>query len=77
MPWIGAQVAYEIYFSIAQSLLIATSGIKGQVNWLRLNYAPWPTWMIPTNHQYSVGEREQKLKEKVKVTFSDTEDYFN
>ena len=50
---------------------------RGLVEWLRLNYATWPTWLIPTDHQYLVGEGEQELKRKVKAKFTDSDDYSN
>lgn len=50
---------------------------EGISDWLRLNYVTWPTWAIPKDHQYLVGEGEEVLKRKVKAKFDSPQDYPN
>ncbi|XP_071568752.1 uncharacterized protein [Temnothorax nylanderi] len=47
------------------------------VDWLRLNYATWPTALIPKDHQYLVNEGTETLKRRVKAKFDDPTDYPN
>ncbi|KAK0072508.1 hypothetical protein PV326_014396 [Microctonus aethiopoides] len=47
---------------------------KDIVDWLRLNYATWPTWAIPADHRYLVNEGSEILKRRVKAKFDDPKD---
>lgn len=50
----------------------------GLVDWLRLNYATWPTWAIPLDHRYLVNEHEfGELRRTFKANFSNKNDYPN
>ncbi|XP_043276050.1 uncharacterized protein [Venturia canescens] len=48
----------------------------GLVDWLRLNYATWPTERIPEDHRYIVNEAKGTLKRHM-VRFSDPGDTAN
>ncbi|KAK0072006.1 hypothetical protein PV325_012036, partial [Microctonus aethiopoides] len=50
---------------------------KDIVDWLRLNYATWPTWAIPADHRYLVNEGTEILKRRVKAKFDDPNDVPN
>ncbi|KAK0169216.1 hypothetical protein PV328_012332, partial [Microctonus aethiopoides] len=50
---------------------------EGLVDWLRLNYATWPEWMVPKDHRYLINPEEQILKRKVKAKFDDPTDNAN
>lgn len=47
---------------------------KDIVDWLRLNYATWPSWAIPADHKYLVNEGVEVLKRRVKAKFDDPND---
>ncbi|XP_071580564.1 uncharacterized protein [Temnothorax nylanderi] len=47
------------------------------VDWLRLNYATWPTALVPKDHQYLINEGTETLKRRVKAKFDDPTDYPN
>ncbi|KAK2578374.1 hypothetical protein KPH14_000837 [Odynerus spinipes] len=40
-------------------------------DWLRLNYATWPSWSIPVDHRVMVEQTDSYLKRKFKVKFDD------
>ncbi|XP_051154488.1 uncharacterized protein LOC127277428 isoform X2 [Leptopilina boulardi] len=46
----------------------------GIVDWLRLNYATWPSWMVPRDHQFLIGGEAERLKRKVKAKFDNPRD---
>lgn len=46
-------------------------------DWLRLNYATWPTALVPKDHQYLINEGTEVLKRKVKAKFDDPADHPN
>ena len=47
------------------------------IDWLRLNYATFPTALVPKDHQYLINEGEEALKRKVKAKFDNPTDYPN
>ncbi|XP_063982113.1 uncharacterized protein LOC135165093 [Diachasmimorpha longicaudata] len=51
---------------------------EGMVDWMRLNYATWPAWLIPPEHRVMVGEEskeiESMLKRKIKYKFNNPHD---
>lgn len=47
---------------------------KDIVDWLRLNYATWPSWAIPVDHRYLVNEGTEILEQRVKARFDDPDD---
>lgn len=47
---------------------------EGLVDWLRLNYTTWPTWMIPDDHRYMVNNGDSVLNKKTRVRFNDPKD---
>ncbi|KAK0168194.1 hypothetical protein PV327_002019 [Microctonus hyperodae] len=50
---------------------------EGLVDWLRLNYATWPEWMVPKDHRYLINPEEQVLRRRVKAKFDDPTDNAN
>lgn len=44
------------------------------VDWLRLNYATWPSSLVPKDHRYLINEGEEELRRKVKANFADPRD---
>uniref|UniRef100_A0A6V7HK86 Uncharacterized protein n=1 Tax=Bracon brevicornis TaxID=1563983 RepID=A0A6V7HK86_9HYME len=49
----------------------------GLTDWLRLNYATWPTNLIPEDHRYLVNEGPKLLRKIVKDKFKDPHDPVN
>lgn len=49
----------------------------GLSDYLRLNYASWPAWMIPSDHRYLHDEAEKKLKREGRAKFTDPKDHPN
>ncbi|KAK0159869.1 hypothetical protein PV327_010935 [Microctonus hyperodae] len=47
---------------------------EGIVDWLRMNYATWPTWAVPADHRYLINEGVEVLKRKVKAKFTNPND---
>ncbi|KAK0174975.1 hypothetical protein PV327_008761 [Microctonus hyperodae] len=47
---------------------------EGIVDWLRLNYATWPSWAIPADHSYMVNEGKEMLKRRTKAKFHNPSD---
>ncbi|XP_071575279.1 uncharacterized protein [Temnothorax nylanderi] len=47
------------------------------VDWLRLNYATWPTALVPKDHRHLINEGAEVLKRKVKAKFDDPTDHPN
>lgn len=46
----------------------------GLIDYLRLNYATWPSFLIPKDHRYLVDNTVDDLKRRIKAKFNDKDD---